>query len=32
MIPFKRGENPLSSEEEITLGESWEAKYNEKKK
>jgi len=23
MIPFKRGDNPLSSEEEITLGEWW---------
>jgi uncharacterized protein (TIGR02646 family) len=32
MIPFKRGLNPLSSEEEITLGEWWEAKYNERKK
>lgn len=32
MIPFKRGENPLSSQEEITLGEWWEAKYNERKK
>jgi uncharacterized protein (TIGR02646 family) len=32
MIPFKRGENPLNSEEEITLGKWWEAKYNERKK
>ncbi len=32
MIPFKRGDNPLSSEEEKTLGEWWEAKYNERKK
>jgi uncharacterized protein (TIGR02646 family) len=32
MIPFKRGENPLSSEEEITLGKWWEAKYNQRKK
>jgi uncharacterized protein (TIGR02646 family) len=32
MIPFKRGENPLSSEEEITLGKWWETKYNERRK
>jgi uncharacterized protein (TIGR02646 family) len=27
MIPFKRGDNPLSSEEEKTLGEWWSNKY-----
>ena len=32
MMPFKRSDNPLSSEEEITLGKWWEAKYNERKK
>ena len=32
MIPFKRGHNPLSSTEEITLGEWWKAKYNERKR
>ena len=31
MIPFKRGINPLSLEEEITLGEWWSNKYLTKK-
>jgi uncharacterized protein (TIGR02646 family) len=31
MIPFKRGDNPLSSEEEKTLGEWWRNEYLTKK-
>jgi uncharacterized protein (TIGR02646 family) len=31
MIPFKRGENPLSTEEERTLGEWWNNEYLTKK-
>lgn len=32
MIPFLRGENPLSHKEEILLGEWWNTKYKETKK
>ena len=31
MIPFKRGDNPLSSKEEKTLGEWWNNEYLTKK-
>jgi hypothetical protein len=31
MIPFKRGDNPISSDEERTLGEWWNNEYLTKK-